>query len=221
MLIKSKGNKDKKTWIHPSRRKVLDVMNGTYTKSTFGYEGEVKKKREIGERWTDGDGKEWEQREGFIVSVTKYDEAREFLDKISTCKGNDCDLIGRAKGANLRFIRQTGFCINCLVKREAKMREVGLYENYEYWKMNSVGLGKLKDEKARFEQALKDLDTLPQFVNEDGSIEKWEFNENTTKIRKDLEQDITDISEIINKFQTAVDEDWEIIKEKYNEIFNN
>ena len=28
MLIKSKGNKDKKTWMHPSRKKILDVMHG-------------------------------------------------------------------------------------------------------------------------------------------------------------------------------------------------
>lgn len=222
MLIKSKGNKDKKTWIHPSRKKVLDVLYGNdTTKNTFGYEGEVKKKREVGERWTDADGKEWEQKEGYIISVSKYDDIRQYIDSLSNCKAKDCELIGRAKGANLRFIRQTGFCINCLVKREGKMRDAGLYTNYENWKINAKILSKLKEDLEKFKQARIDADKVLEFVNEDGSIEKWAQPENIEKVKKDIEEDILNIEKLITDFQIAVDEDWEIIKEKYNEIFNN
>ena len=41
------------------------------------------------------------------------------------------------------------------------------------------------------------------------------------KVKRDLDSDIAGLNELIIKFQTAVDEDWEIIKEKYNEIFND
>ena len=220
MLIKSKGNKDKKTWMHPSRKKILDVMHGRDSgNATVGWD-KAKEKREVGDTWIDANGKEWEQHEGFKMAVTQYDEARAYLDSLTTCKSKECKT-NNPKGANLRFIKQSGFCINCLVDREAIMRETGLYENYEFWKMNSNALGRIKDDLASFEQARKDADTVPTIVNEDGSIEKWSIDGDIEKVKRDLDSDIVGLKELIIKFQAAVDEDWEIIKEKYNEIFEH
>ncbi len=220
MLIKSKGNKDKKTWMHPSRKKILDVMHGRDSgNATVGWD-KAKEKKEVGDRWFDVNGKEWEQHDGFKMAVTQYDEARAYLDTLSTCKSKECKTFN-PKGANLKFIKQSGFCINCLVDREAKMRETGLYENYEFWKMNSNALGRIKDDLAKFEQARKDADTVPTIVNEDGSIEKWSIDGDIEKVKRDLDSDIEGLNELIITFQAAVDEDWEIIKEKYNEIFND
>ena len=84
--------------------------------------------------------------------------------------------------------------------------------------MNSKALGIIKDDLARFEQARKDADTVPTIVNEDGSIEKWSIDGDIEKVKRDLDSDIAGLNELIITFQTAVDEDWEIIKEKYNEI---
>lgn len=220
MLIKSKGNKDKKTWMHPSRKKILDVMHGRESgTATVGWD-KVKEKKEVGDRWFDANGKEWEQHEGFKSAVTQYDEAREYLDTLNTCKSKECKTFN-PKGANLRFIKQSGYCINCLVDREAKLRAEGIYQNYEYWKMNSQALGTIKDDLARFEQARKDADTVPTIVNEDGSIEKWSIDGDIEKVKRDLDSDIAGLNELIITFQTAVNEDWEIIKEKYNEIFEH
>jgi hypothetical protein len=220
MLIKSKGNKDKKTWMHPSRKKILDVMHGRESgNATVGWD-KAKEKKEVGDRWFDSNGKEWEQHEGFKIAVTQYDEARAYLDTLNTCKSKECKT-GNPKGANLRFIKQSGYCINCLVDREAKLRLEGVYKNYEYWKMNSKALGTIKDDLAKFEQARKDADTVPTIVNEDGSIEKWSIDGDIEKVKRDLDSDIIGLNELIITFQAAVDEDWEIIKEKYNEIFND
>jgi hypothetical protein len=220
MLIKSKGNKDKKTWMHPSRKKILDVMHGRDSgNATVGWD-KAKEKKEVGDRWFDSNGKEWEQHDGFKIAVTQYDEARAYLDTLNTCKSKECKT-GNPKGANLRFIKQSGFCINCLVEREAKLRVEGIYNNYEYWKMNSKALGTIKDDLAKFEQARKDADTVPSFVNENGSIEKWSIDGDIEKVKTDLDSDIEGLKELIITFQAAVDEDWEIIKEKYNEIFEH
>ena len=220
MLIKSKGNKDKKTWMHPSRKKILDVMHGRDSgNATIGWDV-VKEKREVGDTWIDVNGKEWEQREGFKIAVTQYDEARAYLDTLTTCKSKECKT-SNPKGANLRFIKQSGYCINCLVEREAKLRVDGVYQNYEYWKMNSNALGRIKDDLAKFKQARKDADTVPTIVNEDGSIEKWSIDGDIEKVKRDLDSDIAGLNELIITFQTAINEDWEIIKEKYNEIFND
>lgn len=220
MLIKSKGNKDKKTWMHPSRKKILDVMHGRESgNATVGWD-KANEKKEVGDRWFDSNGKEWEQHDGFKITVTQYDEARAYLDTLNTCKSKECKT-GNPKGANLRFIKQSGYCINCLVEKEAKLKLEGIYKNYEYWKMNSKALGTIKDDLARFEQARKDADTVPTIVNEDGSIEKWSIDGDIEKVKRDLDSDIAGLNELIITFQAAVDEDWEIIKEKYNEIFND
>ena len=71
----------------------------------------------------------------------------------------------------------------------------------------------------RFSVALSD--TVPTIVNEDGSIEKWSIDGDIEKVKKDLDADIVGLNELIITFQSAIDEDWEIIKEKYNEIFND
>ena len=220
MLIKSKGNKDKKPWVHPSRKKVLDTLYGRDNGgTTIGWEAE-KAERKVGDRWIDVDGKEWEQCEGFKMRVTQLDAARDYTNSLNNCKANDCKTIEMAR-IHKKFIKQTGYCLNCLVEREGKLKLTGVYENYEFWKMNTQGLIKLKDELIRFEQARKDADTVPVIVNSDGTLEKWNLPDNIEQIKKDLDSDIENIKELITKFQTAVDEDWEIIKEKYNEIFND
>jgi hypothetical protein len=220
MLIKSKGNKDKKAWMHPSRKKILDVMHGRDNgNAVVGWEAE-KTERKVGDKWVDKDGKEWEQHEGFIARVTQMDDARNYISKLVTCKADDCKTTDMSR-IHKKFIKQTGFCLNCLVVREAKMRESGVFQHYEWWKMNSQTLGKLKDDLARFEQARRDADTVPAIVNEDGTIEKWNLPDNIEQIRADMDTDIENIKELITKFQTAVDEDWEIIKEKHNEIFEH
>jgi hypothetical protein len=220
MLIKSKGNKDKKAWVHPSRKKVLDTLYGRDNGGTVvGWEAE-NTERKVGDRWIDADGKEWEQCEGFKMRVTQLDAAREYTNSLNSCKSKECKTIEMAR-IHKKFIRQTGYCLNCLVEREGKLRLTDVFQNYEWWKMNTQALIKLKDDLIRFEQARKEVDTVPVIVNSDGTIEKWNLPDNIDKIKADMDSDIENIKELITKFQTSVDEDWEIIKEKYNEIFND
>ena len=47
-------------------------------------EKETEQKREVGEKWTDSDGKEWEQKEGYKTNVSAMDDVRAFLNKLNT-----------------------------------------------------------------------------------------------------------------------------------------
>ena len=50
-------------------QRVQDMLDGNYKgKIQVGY-SKTEQKREIGERWTDSDGKEWEQKNGYIASI--------------------------------------------------------------------------------------------------------------------------------------------------------
>ena len=66
-MAKRKSFDEKSKGMHKSRKLIIDTVFGREdnTQRVFGYEKESEKKREVGERWTDSDGKEWEQKEGF------------------------------------------------------------------------------------------------------------------------------------------------------------
>ena len=86
-MAKRKSFEEKNKHIHKSRQLVIDTVFGRTddNQTTFGYEKEADKKREVGEKWVDSNGVEWEQKEGFKTNLTKMDEVREFLQKISKC----------------------------------------------------------------------------------------------------------------------------------------
>ncbi len=74
---------EKSKGMHKSRKLIIDTVFGREdnTQRVFGYEKEAEKKREVGERWVDSEGKEWEQKEGYITNITKMDDVREYLKK--------------------------------------------------------------------------------------------------------------------------------------------
>ena len=52
-------------------QRVQDMLDGNYKrKIQVGHE-RTEIKREIGERWFDSDGKEWEQKNGYRTNITK------------------------------------------------------------------------------------------------------------------------------------------------------
>ena len=66
-------------------RKVKDMLDGNYKhKIQVGY-STSEKKREVGDRWTDTDGREWEQKNGYKVKITKFAN-RGIADKCNTCE---------------------------------------------------------------------------------------------------------------------------------------
>jgi hypothetical protein len=81
-MAKRTSFEEKNKFIHPTRKKIIDTVFGRTddNQKTFGYEKEVDKKREVGEKWVDADGKEWEQKEGYKTNVTKMDEVRKYIE---------------------------------------------------------------------------------------------------------------------------------------------
>ena len=66
-------------------RKVKDMLDGNYKhKIQVGY-STVEEVREIGDRWTDSDDVEWEQKKGYKVKITKLAN-RGIADKCNSCE---------------------------------------------------------------------------------------------------------------------------------------
>ena len=163
--------------IHKSRKKIIDTVFGREdnTQRVFGYEGEVDKKREVGEIWTDSEGKTWEQKEGFRASVNKMDDVREYLKKLTTCKNSDCKTSTYSR-ADKKLIVRAGYCVDCNQKLEQKLKSDGTYVFYEDYKITCNKIGWLRDYKQKMEDSLKYLKKDYQMVYENGHVENWNWN---------------------------------------------
>ena len=196
-MVKRKSFEEKNNYIHPTRKKIIDTVFGRDdNQTTFGYEGEVETKKEVGEIWTDKEGKKWEQKEGYKISVSQLDDVRAYLEKLNTCSAEDCNTIQYGH-ADKKLIRKTGYCSNCLAKMETQLRIDGTFPFYADYKITRNQIAYVRDLKMRFEDALAGLSKTLEFVNEDGRIEKWNYDVDMDKVKADLQKDIDGATEAI------------------------
>ena len=190
-MAKRKSFDEKSKGMHKSRKLIIDTVFGREdnTQRVFGYEKEVEKKREVGERWTDSDGKEWEQKEGYKISVSKMDDVREYLKKLTTCHSEDCKTVTYAY-ADKKMISRTGYCVTCMRKLEQVLREDGTWPFYEDYKITLNKLSFVREEKQRMEEALNGIKDHFETVTEDGRLEKWTWQVDIEKVKQDLKNDI-------------------------------
>ena len=50
-------------------QKIQDMLSGNHKKIQVGYGDQEVKHRQVGDRWTDSEGIEWEQKDGFYTKV--------------------------------------------------------------------------------------------------------------------------------------------------------
>ena len=197
-MAKRKSFDEKSKGMHKSRKLIIDTVFGRQdnTQRVFGYEKEVEQKREVGERWTDKDGKEWEQQDGFVPAVTQMDDIRKYLDKLNTCSNTECQTT-KPSMADKKLIRKTGLCIVCLDKQERELKQDGTYPFYEDYKITLNKLGFVRDIKAQYEEALLGIKQQIEQVTEDGRVEKWTWDIDIDKVKTDLKKDIDGAFEAI------------------------
>jgi hypothetical protein len=190
-MAKRKSWDEKSKGMHKSRKIIIDTVFGREdnTQKVFGYEGEAKQKREVGERWTDADGKEWEQKEGYVAAVTQFDDVREYLKKLTTCSSPDCKTIEYTK-ADKKLCVKTGFCIDCLHEYESKLHADGTWPYYEDYKISKNKLANVRELKQKYEDAMGGLKNQIQMVNEDGTISTWMWDIDIEQVKRDLQKDI-------------------------------
>jgi hypothetical protein len=146
--------------------------------------------------WTDKDGKEWEQKEGFKINRSKMDDVREYLSKLNTCSSEKCETI-QYGNADKKLIRKTGLCTSCLAKLESELRIDGTFPFYEDYKISRNQLAYVRDLKMRFEDALAGVTKQFEFVNEDGSMSNWQWDIDLEKVKEDLQKDIDGAADAI------------------------
>jgi len=197
-MAKRKSFEEKNKHIHPTRKLIIDTVFGRTdnNQNVFGYEKETEQKKQVGEKWTDSDGKEWEQKEGYKTNVSQMDEVRQYLDKLNNCQSEKCDTI-KYSNADKKVIRKTGMCVTCLRQFEQRLKDDGTYPFYEDYKITNNQLSYVIDLKAQFEEGLRGVSQTMEFINEDGTIQKWHYDIDIEKVKEDLQNDIESATKAI------------------------
>ena len=208
-----------KKFMHPTRRKLVDmVMHGAeYEKESFiSFSGADKEiiKRKVGEKWTDEDGKSWEQLEAGKVQTSELGdimaETRAYLDKLNSCKSDNCKTIKIGR-VDKKLISKTGYCLHCLTIRESQIKIDGLWEAYEDYKIFSNMIAHGNDIVAQFKQAYKDAKQTYEVVQEDGKIETWSMERNVDELKAEI------LLEII-KFEGEIEQATKLRNEAYDKL---
>ena len=101
--------------------KVQSMLDGTYGgKIQSGYVSEnIHANRKVGERWTDSDGYEWEQKEGYRSKIKSTPNVGIFSKQCKECKTN-CSLDKRHKHTWIRY----GKCYHCQMNFELDLQRM-------------------------------------------------------------------------------------------------
>ena len=190
---------------------VRDYVDGNRPFVQVGYDPNLNNsKRKEGEEWEDGQGNKWMWKNGTKRKVSKLGQIK--IDQTcSICNAN-------MKFGNYlddRFFPKTGKCYDCTISFDSKLKTLGVYADYERYKIYNNMLSEMKDFKKNITDSIEYLEKNPeeklQFFNDDGSQEFW--TDDTTQIQKvlsDLKNDLKDVDENIAKANE------ELLKLNYN-----
>ena len=111
-------------------KKIQDMLTGNYGgKIQVGYGDQESKHHQVGDRWTDSDGVEWEQKNGFYTKVNSMPAVGIFSKQ---CK--DCDkVITNSNNTHpMDFIlwKKQQRCFHCQIDFEAMLKTKG---RWRFW----------------------------------------------------------------------------------------
>ena len=206
------GKEFKKKYMHPTRRKLVDmVQTGEYEKNaTIGYDV-TKKERKVGDIWED-EYHRYEKKAGYTLKTGKNSESlqkiREYLEEKSKCKNSDCKTHKKSI-KDKKMIETTGYCLNCTVDNEHKIRVSGLWKEYEEYRMftRMIVFGKGKIEALK--ESLDEVKEEYEMIGSDGKVtETWKLPKPVNEVKADIQKLIdngeSELEEIIEKRKVAL-----------------
>lgn len=223
---KKKDYNFKKKFMHPTRRKLVDMVHtGKYDKDTVISQSTGTKKstsREIGDEWEDDKGNVWVQRDGYKIKKSKNTETlrtvRHSIEKSRKCQSDSCKKKGRYGYTDKQLIKDVGFCSDCLVEREHPIRVNGDYEDYTRYRMFCNlyidGMNFIEKLKNAYDQAKQEY----EYVDGDGKIQTWTLERPVEELKKEIQEDIDKTNKQIDEIEVKISELYDRLKDKDYEL---
>jgi hypothetical protein len=194
-------------------KQLLDGNHKTQTKTTLGYVGNTKQiKREVGEKWEEVDPKNgntyvWEQKDGYRIRHGNLDSVRELIRSMEmpdTCPSCNKHII--SSNLNKKMWNIHKMCSDCVIDMEAKLRYAGKFEEYAKHIMYNNAVAWFKDADKEVQIIKDELEKqFVEYVNADGSTEKWEQTDKEKWLQK-IDQDYYDLKQTIINNLSQVNE---------------
>ena len=173
----------------------------TQTRKSKGYE-KKSIERQIGDSWIDDSGQKWLQKKGYKVKVGKLNSIRQVMDS-SLCP--KCSK--KATNFDRNFIAKEGKCHDCIVKEETLMICDGYVKNepiYEQWEREKIrkNVNSFLEDAAKDVEMLKERFTKSEYINSDGTIDKWKLPQSVDNINNSLDKQFEQFKEeLIEKLE--------------------
>lgn len=174
-----------------SLKKINQILTSEPSK-LFNFDASDKQKKEwtqirkTGDKWTDDNGSVWEQHDGFKTKVSAEHETmqsvRDYLAVPDLCPVCNSSI---KQYQDKKFYKVNKMCMKCTIAFEHELKLNGTYKEYEKKRIKENAIAWLKDAEAEIE-ILKDT-FKTEYVNEDGSIEKWEYTISPEQLKKNIE----------------------------------
>ena len=176
---------------------IKDILSGRTPdkKISVGY---TPKEKEFGD--------EYEQREGYKVKKTRFDDIRVpmFCPK--------CERVMKgSRDTDAYYSHNT--CLNCMVDYHEELRKQGTLEEYMFRKRLLNAQSWLNDQRQQLEDFTHSKNFNPEFVLSDGTIERWDFDGNISEI-------LNGYREELDKFEKNLNNSVENYEQKYNKKIN-
>ena len=172
--------------------RVRNLVKKDFTSRTTigtGY-SKRKEKHSEGDVWEE-DGRTWTIKNGVKQNITKLDSAKKSMQVPLTCP--KC---GGSMKHHLakKMWKIHGFCFDCTIDMEAKLRRAGLYEQYE----KSMIQGNMEAFINGLEQwAEAVLEETHTYVTEEGDVEDWKGN--SKKVNEELMKNVNGYLDVIKE----------------------
>jgi|TARA_R100000030_G_scaffold42311_4_gene31789 hypothetical protein len=157
-------------------QRVRNLVNKDFTgatKSQSGYKKSYKRYKE-GDIW-EVDGRKWTIKNGIKQNITKLDSAKKSIRIPLICPKCSKSL---KHHLHTKMYKIHGFCLDCTVDMEHKLKLAGLYKQYEQRMLQ----GNMKVFAQDIEAWAGELvNTNDSYVTEGGDIEDWRSNNQKNK----------------------------------------
>jgi hypothetical protein len=188
-------------------KKLVDGKHESQQKVQVGYVPENTEDtvdRKIGDKWFDGDGNEWEQKNGYKVKLGKVwqQELHEYLNTFQKCPKETCTCT-MPKRLDQKMKAIHGMCFDCVIDMEHKIRLEGKWDEYEKRKVKENALAWLSEAEKDKNAIASELSRV-EFTNDFGDNEKWKTPFNKEEMLEKIEKEF---EEFRNNFIKKLEED--------------
>lgn len=196
---------------------VKDYLEGNRPFVQVGYDPNLENnKRKEGDQWEDAQGRKWVWKNGSKRRVPK----RAKIINEQRCKKCNMD-VRWGNYLDDRVWPKTGYCYDCFINFQTELKMMGMFEIYNELQDLKNERSILEDYKKKFEESQKfcqeNQGKPVEFLEEDGSFERWEGLQDYTKILEDVTNDLVKINEGLAEINAKIkdyEEQYESAKSK-------